>query len=281
MKYILIAALTILSLNLGMGQSRQRADQLKPLLKKGELPLTLKERRVIMDFEIPLTKGYLKGKLNVDSKFSRISVRGKDQDFVAVEVVDLSTLNEQYASLDSARWLKTQPKITYTENNNEVTISDISNAPTGLLISISVPNKFAAKLETGHENIFVFDLVGEIEADSKEGNITLTRIDGSIIASSIDGNINAYYKDVSPLYPNALSSIRGDVKLLIPPDASVNVSLSSVMGKVYSDFKLRTHNKNNTTKERKIKTIALGMREASIGINTYSGNINIYNTAKQ
>lgn len=281
MKYLLIAALTVLSLNVGIGQSKQQVDQLKPLLEKGELPLPLKERRIIMDFEIPLAKSHLKGKLNVDSKFSRISVMGKDQDFITVEVVDLSTLNEQYANLDSTRWLKTQPKITYTENNNEVTISDKSNDPTGLLLSINVPTKFAAKIKTELEDIFVFDLEGEIEADSKKGNISFIRIDGSIIASSDDGNINAYYNEVSSIYPNALSSIRGNVKLLIPAHASVTVTLSSETGKVYSDFKWRTQSKNSNDKGRKIKTIALGMREASIGINTYSGNINIYNTAKQ
>ncbi|MCE7992424.1 MAG: hypothetical protein HEP71_10600 [Roseivirga sp.] len=255
--------------------------QIDQAIANGEDPRVALQRASLWSAEIPLTKPWLKGKLNVNTKFSRISVNGTDQDFVSVYVYDLRAV-EKYAplNLEPNRWVDTKPLIEFTENNNEVTITEKSDKLTGLLISINVPYRFGLKLEANEESIFVFDLEGEIEASSVKGDIKFIRLKGAVVASSEEGYIAGNYLEVSPRYPNMLSSVNGDVQLVIPESASVNIIISIEEGPIESDYRMKTHRNTDKNGQSDIKMVQLGLREASIGITSLYGEVRIIDPSR-
>ncbi len=229
---------------------------------------------VIKKYEIELTRPWRSGLLKVETQYSRISVEAHDIDYIDIEIHDLQGQNAEYNSLDPNRWDDVEAPFTFVENENDVIIEELAESETGLLILIKVPEKFSVKLRSELEDVFVFDLRGQIEANTKAGNIVLTRIYGSAVANSESGNIDAYYKEVTPRYPHALSTLRGDLKLVLPTNSSTNVFIGCNNGKVKSEYPTRTSGKSD--QNERIKIIKTGMGEASIGLRTYYGNVSIY-----
>ncbi len=230
--------------------------------------------KVIENYTIELTRPWRSGLLKVETLYSRISVEAHDIDFVDIEIHDLQGSNEKYNSLDPNRWKNQELPFSFSENENDVILSEHAESETGLLLLIKVPEKFSVKLKSTVEDVFVLDLKGQIEANTKVGNISLNRIYGSVVANSVLGNIDVYYKEVTPRYPHAVSTLKGDLKLVLPANSSANVFIGCNNGKVKSEYPTKTSGKSD--QNERIKVINMGMGEASIGLRTYFGNVNVY-----
>ncbi|MEO9484585.1 MAG: DUF4097 family beta strand repeat-containing protein [Ekhidna sp.] len=233
-----------------------------------------KEPNVVGKFQIQLTKPWLHGLLNVKTTYSRISVETHKLDYIKVEVIDLQSAVDRYRDLSPSRWDAQEVPFFYSENENEVVIKETAEDTTGLLLRIKVPESFSAKLDSEGESIFVFDLAGQVEAVTITSDITLTRISGSTVVNSESGNINASYKDVSSRYPHALSTTKGNIKLVLPSHSSTHVFVSYEHGKVASEFSF--FRKGKSERGDNFAGIKIGSGEASIGLTTYYGDVNIY-----
>lgn len=229
--------------------------------------------KIVDSYQIELTRPWRSGLLKVETLYSRISIEANDIDYIEIEFHDLQGLNEKYSSLPQNRWDDLELPFSFIENENEVVIEEHAESETGLMLLIRVPEKFSVKLKSIKESIFIFDLKGQIEANTEAGEISINRVHGAVVANSTNGNIHVHYKDVTPRYPHAISTLRGDLQLLLPSNSSANVFIGCNNGKVESEFPTKTSSKSD--QNERIKIIKTGLGEAAIGLRTYYGNVSV------
>ena len=123
-------------------------------------------------------------------------------------------------------------------------------------------------------NIEIFDFKGEIEASTKMGNISIEGATGSIIANSESGDINVVFSKVTQSLPISISSVVGHVDVSIPSSTSANLTLKSLIGEIYTDFKINLSGEDclDVMPRKKIQT-SINNGGVTIRLGTASGNI--------
>lgn len=81
-------------------------------------------------------------------------------------------------------------------------------------------------------------LTGDVRASSINGNVTARGLLGEAKLSTINGNLEATFNQLDAAKPISLTSVNGNVTLIIPSDASANLRASNVHGGIKNDFGL-------------------------------------------
>lgn len=153
----------------------------------------------------------------------------------------------------------------------------------------------AVKIETVAATITLRDLVGALEVTTTSGDVTLSRCGGRLKVESVSGNLTFLDTPGRSLtartasgdirYAGSLlgggsyefSNHQGAVELLLPPDASFELTARSVQGEVFSSFSLvpKSHGPmpSPTYARSLLGTVQSGA--ALVRVSTFSGKISI------
>src|SRR5690606_37202222 len=64
-----------------------------------------------------------------------------------------------------------------------------------------------------------------------------------ITASANNGNINVLFSKVNQSSPTTVTTVAGNINVTMPKDTPAHLSLKSMMGDIYTNFKLDVPNK--------------------------------------
>lgn len=81
-------------------------------------------------------------------------------------------------------------------------------------------------------------LAGDIKASSINGRVSARNLTGVVKLSTINGKLEGAFNQLDAAKPITLSSINGQVTLIIPSDANAEVKASTVHGQITNEFGL-------------------------------------------
>lgn len=121
-------------------------------------------------------------------------------------------------------------------------------------------------------NIVVHDLEGTLNARNLHGDIEGINVSGSVVAQALTGNILMTLRDLpDPRLPLSLSTINGNVDLLLPTRANANLELSTVAGSIMGNYPFQVSSVPGDS-TRRAQVGAGGVR---VELRTVRGNIHV------
>jgi putative adhesin len=125
-------------------------------------------------------------------------------------------------------------------------------------------------LNTVNEGITLREASGDVSAETVNGDVTLERIEsGNVEANTVNGEIS-YDGTIKESGRYRFATHDGDLKIAIPENTSVTVSVSTFDGEFSSCFPVQLQSK---TKHRFSFTIGSG--SARLELESFNGDINI------
>ncbi len=127
-----------------------------------------------------------------------------------------------------------------------------------------------ADLKTVSGDILLENSRGDVEAEVVSGDIELIDISGAeeVAAKSVNGNVK-YVGNFSPDGSYSISSLSGDVTLLIPGDSAFELYAKTFSGDLNTDFEIAMSGK--VSKKELRGTVNGG--GAELTVKTFSGNV--------
>ena len=124
------------------------------------------------------------------------------------------------------------------EDNNHV---DVSTGMAGhsrtIDLTIQVPINTTMELSTINDgDVFVENIVGDLEISNTNGKVTAEKISGSAVIHALNGNIVVTFIKVNQQNPMSFSSMNGKIDLTFPGDIKASVFMKNVQGEIYTDF---------------------------------------------
>jgi hypothetical protein len=115
-----------------------------------------------------------------------------------------------------------------------------SEQPVRVDYRLRVPRQVRLEgLQTVEGDITVRGIEGSVEAHTLNGNIEQTEISGGIVARAINGNIAVALRALPDRStPVSLETLNGHLYLALPPHANADLQLSTVAGRIESDYAL-------------------------------------------
>jgi hypothetical protein len=126
------------------------------------------------------------------------------------------------------------------------------------------------ELRTVNGNIVVRNVEGSVEARTLNGHIEETGVAGNVLARSVNGSVSVALRAL-PETGGAvqLETINGDLQLLLPSNADVDLELSTVAGRIETTFLLEARYVLGDTSVR----ARLGRGSIPARMRTVRGNI--------
>lgn len=124
-------------------------------------------------------------------------------------------------------------------------------------------------------DITISGFTGEIEASSEVvGDIKITDVTGPITASSNTGNVDVIFTKVDQSSPISITTATGAVDVSLPSNTPADLSLSSTMGEIYTNFDLEIPAKDGlkAISTQKVSG-AINKGGVKIQLNSATGNI--------
>lgn len=126
-----------------------------------------------------------------------------------------------------------------------------------------------------YSSIEISGFTGEIEASTDVvGDIMIMDVTGPITANSVTGNVDVVFAKVNQSSPISISTSTGAVDVSLPENTPADVSLSSTMGEIYTNFDLNIPDKDG------LKAVSAQMVQGIINkggvkiqLNSATGNI--------
>jgi hypothetical protein len=128
------------------------------------------------------------------------------------------------------------------KTGNRVTLTCLLPMTQGAKYEIRVPENLALDItrecpkggETTIEN-----MKNEIEFKGCD-DINLKNVSGPLVISTINGGVNVTFSDINKDKPISIASVNGEVDVTMPAKAGFNLEMSTVNGRMYSDFDIPT-----------------------------------------
>jgi hypothetical protein len=149
----------------------------------------------------------------------------------------------------------TSTGLSVEEDDNTVVVSTgMRGGSTTIDVTIQTPTNTSVKLSTVNDgDIYVDNIVGELEINNTNGKVTLEKISGSAVAHALNGDVVASFVKVNSQNAMSFSSMNGKIDVSLPSDIKATVYLKSDQGEIYSDFDMvveRSATKEEENKER-------------------------------
>jgi hypothetical protein len=103
-------------------------------------------------------------------------------------------------------------------------------------LRIEVPAASTVEVSTVNGAITVEGLSGELVLHDTNGPITVRDVTGPVNASTVNGDVEVVFGPNMAAEAMAFSTLNGDIDLILPRDAKVDVLLRSDNGEILSDF---------------------------------------------
>lgn len=125
-------------------------------------------------------------------------------------------------------------------------------------------------------NIAVENLRGNVEANTQAGNVDIKNADGVISASTVYGNIVGDFSRQRRNQPLFISTLVGNIEIIVPQNTNGSVLASTEMGSLISNFQevknLAMQASSNHVKNRKIN-FNLNGGGTNFVLNSFKGDI--------
>ncbi len=259
------------------------------------------------NIEVPLTDPGKPAELKMSAFQDSIAITGYNGKNVLVEITEKEKKktghkheheadhkdgkNEKTASKNKGMYkvAGTSNNFIITEENNKILIKSKNMSGSNYLhFSIKVPFSTSLNLKT-HDNgdVKINRIDGDIVVKHYNGNILLTDIGGTVVANAMNGDVKATFKKVALNAPMSFSTFSGDLDITFPANAKFNLKMNVEKGEIFSDFKLKTIEKPNTSSKKRQKNgkfvvkvektiyAELNGGGEEVFFKTYSGNIYI------
>lgn len=129
---------------------------------------------------------------------------------------------------------------------------------------------------TWNGDIEIEGFTGEIEADAQlNGSVKILNINGPVTANSLNGSLEVIFGTVKQDSPISLYSTNGTVDVTLPTNTPANLSLSTLNGNVYTDFDIKTEEKDGM-KSLLGRKISATINGGGVKLSIKSTNSNIY-----
>ena len=137
-----------------------------------------------------------------------------------------------------------RPMLNVREEDNRVSVGLVPTVQV-MDLWIQVPTATHLRLHNHAKGgIRVEKVSGEIEAESVNGDITVTQAAETVVAHSVNGRITVDFGPVFLFKPMSFTTVNGDIQIAFPPKLRAKVRLESTTGKVESDFKIKRQASN-------------------------------------
>jgi len=137
--------------------------------------------------------------------------------------------------------------LSFKENENTFELFGAVSMNSRTKYKISVPKNLKVYVELGMFNNGDLEITGlssDLELDVKTSDIKLKEVTGPTVISSLSSDIDAIFSKVNQTSPFSIKAISGDIDLSVPANTPANLELSSMSGGIYTDFDIKTTNKN-------------------------------------
>jgi len=125
-------------------------------------------------------------------------------------------------------------------------------------------------------DITISGFTGEIEASTDVvGDIKITDVTGPITANTSTGDVAIIFAKVEQASPISISTSTGDVDISLPENTPADLSLSSTMGEIYTDFDLAIPDKKGL-RAISAQTVKGAINKGGVKIQLSSATGNIY-----
>ncbi|HLX93876.1 MAG TPA: DUF4097 family beta strand repeat-containing protein, partial [Puia sp.] len=142
---------------------------------------------------------------------------------------------------------------------------------------IKVPESVALRIESGCErdnSVEIDNMKNEVEVNVCQG-IRLRNVSGPVVLSSISGDIDVAFGQLSGSRAMSIAAISGEVDVILPAKAPVNLEMSNVSGNMYSDFEFNQDHQDLHRVGGNSISAKLNGGGADLKITNVSGNIYI------
>ncbi|HTJ11345.1 MAG TPA: DUF4097 family beta strand repeat-containing protein [Dinghuibacter sp.] len=140
---------------------------------------------------------------------------------------------------------------------------------------IKVPSNLRIKINRGCERsaeVNVSNMTNEVDVNNCH-DITLKNVTGPLILNTISGDIKVTFTQLAKDKPISIASISGEIDVTMPASAAVNLEMSTISGGMYTDFDLKSNDKDM----KKVGGGAVGTKlnggGVDLKITNVSGNI--------
>lgn len=239
---------------------------------------------------VPLSRPGQPISLDIDMISARIEIIGeerKDAQF-AIKVVGGE---RKIKTPSGTKTLASGGGVHVREHDNSISVD--TEFPVGRFeIVARIPRRADLDIAVVNESeIVVRDVTGSLQLENVNGPITATNIAGSIVAESVNQEIDVAFSALGKDGATSLTTLNGDIRLALPPDAKTELRIDNARGEIESDFELDVK-PTKPTVERKEGRRGVSVRlenEIVAGINgggpviklkTLNGTIRIAKTAK-
>lgn len=171
--------------------------------------------------------------------------------------------------------------VTVTEEDNYVHVKSSNNNRKDYLIK--VPKYFSMNVSAHHNGeIYVKEVIGNLEINSHHGAIFLEQVGGAVIADTHHGEIKVSFTEISSGEPMAFTTYHGDVDVSFPANVAADVKLKSAQGDIYTDFDFESSKphleKKSSGSKKEIRVSGwtygvIGKGGAEYRFDTYHGDV--------
>jgi hypothetical protein len=187
---------------------------------------------------VPLSRPGEPMSMHIDIISARIEVIGEERKDVSLAVT-LFGGRRKITTPSGAKTLTGGGSgLEINERDNRVSIES-DGPPNRIAIVARVPRRAKLDLSTVNDGeIIVRDIVGDLQMENVNGPITATNINGTVIAESVNAPVVVGLAAVAPGGATSVSTLNGDITLMLPANVKTELHLDSGRGEINSDFEL-------------------------------------------
>ena len=183
------------------------------------------------------------GRVSVSNVNGSIVIEAWDRNEVKLEAVKTADTKEHLADvqikIDAQKdSFKVETDYGSWKNNNG-TWKNRNYGRLEVQYKLSVPrNAVLDEIETVNGSVSISNVMGRVNASAVNGNIKATNLRGAAEISTVNGVTEADFDSLENTNKISLSTVNGQVRLMIPSDADATIKAETVNGNITNDFGL-------------------------------------------
>jgi Toastrack DUF4097 len=140
-------------------------------------------------------------------------------------------------------------------------------------LEVAIPANLMVTASTVSGDVDVTGAQGDVRANSVSGDIRLDRLHAtSIHANTVSGDVDIRVDELTGRGDLSFNTVSGDVTLQVPKAFDADLSMSSVSGRIDSDFQLLV---SGTRQSRRNIDARIGNGGRRLSLNTVSGDLRL------
>ena len=166
------------------------------------------------------------------------------------------------------------------QEGSTIKLSGASKKSNDAIYTIKIPQNMGLSVDYSNwnsEDLLVLNLSGEINIQSKVGDVELRNITGPVVLNTLSSDIEASFSSISSKGPTSISSTSGDIDLTIPSSSKADFDLKSISGEIYTniEFQLSDEDKNGLKKMMGGTSVNASLNGGGVSfeVNAISGDV--------